>query len=55
MLVFEAIKNFFTKSQKIPVSIFIAISKAKEQEAHAIKAQKLAILVFEVRNKVKEP
>ena len=62
VLVFEAIKRskrtrnkIFIKSQKIPVSSFIALNQAKEQGINVIKAQKLAALVFEVRNEVKEP
>ena len=42
--------KLFIKSQKTPVSNFIAINQAKEQGTN-IKAQKLAILVLKSETK----
>ena len=61
-LVFESInegqeqetKFLFLSLRKFSFSNFIALNQAKEQGTNVIKAQILAVLVFEVRDEVKE-
>ena len=43
-----------TTSQKIPISNFIALNQAKEQGTNVLSRHR-NVLVFEVRNEVKEP